>query len=156
MGRRNRSDKWRTELGLGQIEQYCEDGLTNEELAKAMGISRSTLNDWLLKFPDISDAVTRGRGGARVQIKNALFERARGGVRRIKKPVRRRIRTYDEVTGKVKKEEEVIEYAEEEVYIPPDTNAIKFYLKNRDPEHWSDKVEMDVQGLRLEDLIHDD
>lgn len=146
-------ENWRTELGQDRISTWCEDGLTDEELAKAMEISPSTLYDWRQKYPEISEAITRGRGGALVLIKNALFERARGGIQLVTKPIKRRVREFDETTGKCIREEEIIEYATEEVYIPPDTNAIKFFLTNRDPEHWTNRVEVKADGaITLEDL----
>jgi hypothetical protein len=48
---------------------------------------------------------------------------------------------YDPETGKKYAEEEYIEYVEEEVYIPPDTAADIFWLKNRCPDKWRDKIE---------------
>ena len=149
--------QWITELGLGKIEAWCEDGLTNEELAKAMGVNPDTLYRWQKEHPEISEAITRGRGGALVQIKNALFERARGGIRIVRKPVKIRRREYHGTTGKLILDEEEIQFTEEEIYVPPDTNAIKFWLTNRDPEHWSNKVEVEGIGeLQLEDLLRHD
>ena len=147
-------EQWRTELGLGRIEEWCGDGITDEELARTMHISASTLYEWLKRFPEISEAVTRGRGGALVQIKNALFERAKGGTHAEIKAVKLRRREFDAKTGRCVAEEEYIDYAREEKYFPPDTNAIKFWLTNRDPEHWSNKVELEGGGtLRLEDAL---
>ena len=40
------------------------------------------------------------------------------------------------------KEIERIEYAEEEVFVPPDVTADMFYLKNRVPDRWGDKREL--------------
>ena len=146
-------DGWLTPQGLDRIEQLCGKGLTDKELAAAMHITDRTLREWKEKYSGISGAIERGRVGAQEQIENALFQRALGGVRGVLKPVRRKIREYDEHTGKCIREEEIVELHEEEVYIPPDTNAIKFYLTNRDPEHWSSKIEVQADGsIRMEDV----
>ena len=68
---------------------------------------------------------------------------------------------YEEVTVKAKvarkdkdgkrvKEVEHIEYADEEVYIPPDTTAMIFWLKNRKQEKW--KNDPQLLELRKEEL----
>ncbi len=48
--------------------------------------------------------------------------------------------------GKRVSEKEHIEYADEEIYIPPDTTAQIFWLKNRKPEEWRDKKDVAVEG----------
>lgn len=57
----------------------------------------------------------------------------------VKKPVKLKKTYYDE-TGRKEREEEVIEYAEETKYIEPDIKAIMFWLKNRKPDEWKEKV----------------
>ena len=59
----------------------------------------------------------------------------------IEKPFKLKKVTYDKKTGKKTKEEETVEYATEEVYIPPDTVAMIFWLKNRKPDVWKDRPE---------------
>ena len=46
---------------------------------------------------------------------------------------------YDE-TGKKKTENEVLEYADETDYVEPDIKAIMFWLRNRMPDDWKDKI----------------
>lgn len=133
---------------------WGEDRLTDEEIARAMGISPSTFYAWRTSHPEISEAIMRGRRCALVQIRNALRERAKGGTKRLEKPMKRRIREYDPATGKCIRDEEIIETAFEEVYIAPDTQAIKFFLTNKDAEHFAEKVEVNGTGaLRLEDVL---
>lgn len=145
---------WLTERGLGMIEGWCGDGLTDGELARKMGIAESTLYDWVKRYPEISETMRRGRGGAQVQIENALFQRAKGGFFTVEKPVKLRRRQYDPVTGKCVKEEEYIHVADEEIYVPPDTKAAIFWLSNRAPERWAEKVRLEGDGvLRLEDAL---
>lgn len=53
--------EWLTPEGLLKIEGWARDGLIDEQIAKNMGISRSTLNVWKTKYPDISDALKKER-----------------------------------------------------------------------------------------------
>lgn len=152
----NRYDEWLTERGLGMIEAWCQDGLEDRELAQVMKISPRTLRDWKTRFALIANAIQRGRGGAQVQIENALFQRAKGYKETVHKPMKRRVREYDPETKRCIREEEVVDIVEEEIYIPPDTNAAKFWLSNRAPERWSNRVELTGGGvLRLEDVLRD-
>ena len=53
-------EKWLEPDGLLLLEGWARSGLTDEQIAKNMGISRSTLNDWKNKYPDISDTLKKG------------------------------------------------------------------------------------------------
>lgn len=151
-----RYEEWLTERGLGMIEAWCQDGLEDHELAEIMKISPRTLRDWKTRHAAIAAAIRRGRGGAQVQIENALFQKAKGYKETVRKPMKRRIREYDPETKRCVREEEVVDIVEEEIYIPPDTNAAKFWLTNRAPERWNEKLQVESSGgLRLEDLMGD-
>lgn len=146
-------DEWLTPQGLDRLEQLSGRGLTDRELAAALRITDRTLREWQEKYSGISDAIAHGRRGAQEQIENALFRRALGGVHGVLKPVKLRIREYDENTGRCVREEETVELREEEVYIPPDTNALKFWLTNRAPEKWTNRLEVQADGsIRMEDV----
>ncbi len=136
--------EWLTEEGLLKIGAWARDGLTKEQIAENIGISRDTLNTWEKKFPDISDTIKKSREVADIIIENALFEKAKGGKQVLSKPVK--VKKVEYKDGKKVKEEENIQYVFEEVYNPPDTAAIIFYLKNRLPDKWKDKQGIDLSG----------
>ena len=54
---------WLTPEGLLKLEGWTRDGLTEEQIAGNMGISRSTLNEWKKLYPDISDRSEERRVG---------------------------------------------------------------------------------------------
>lgn len=117
-----------------------------------MGISRETLNQWEKKYADISDALKKGKEVVDRLVENALLKRATGEVRTLRKPIKVKEVLYE--NGKRLAEREHIEYANEEVYIPPDTTAQIFWLKNRKPVDWRDKrVVDDNSGNKAEQLI---
>ena len=67
---------WLTPEGLLKIEGWARDGLTDEQIAKNIGISRSTLNVWKDRYSDISDALKKGKDIIDRQVENALLKRA--------------------------------------------------------------------------------
>lgn len=124
--------EWLTKEGLLKIEGWARDGLTDEQIAKNMGISRQTLYDWKNKYPDISDALKRGKEIVDREVENALLKRALGYKYK-------EIRTETDEYGRVK----TIEIEKEVV---PDVTAQIFWLKNRKPTEWRDKQEFDIGG----------
>lgn len=68
---------WITPEGLLKIEGWARDGLTDEQIAENIGISRSTLNMWKNRYSDISDTL-KGKDVIDLQVENALLRRALG------------------------------------------------------------------------------
>lgn len=128
---------WITEDGLLQIEGWARDGLIDEQIAKNIGISRTTFYEWVKRFPNIADALKKGRAPVDIEVENALLNCALGFIKTVRKPfkVKKKTRYPD---GKVE-ETEIIEYADEDEYIPPNTTAQIYWLKNRKPDDWRDK-----------------
>ena len=115
-----------------------------------MGIGYSTFKDWLNRFPAILTALKKGKAPVDYIVENALYKRATGYTVTLKKPIK--VKETNRITGKGEVTKERIEYADEEVYIQPDTTAQIFWLKNRRPDKWRDKVEQ-VQTSQTNDLL---
>ena len=152
---KSKAEKWLEPDGLLRIEGWARDGLTEEQIAKNMGVSRSTLSDYKEKYPDILRAIKNSKEVADREVENALFNKATGYTVKLKKPMKVRHVEYDEVSGRKVAEYERIEYIEEEVHVPADTTAQIFWLKNRKPNEWRDKVTVtDESSLeKLDELI---
>ena len=136
---------WLTPEGLLKLEGWARDGLTDEQIAENMGIHRDTLNEWKKKYSDISDTLKRGKDVVDIQVENALLKRALGY-------------SYKETTSEMTDEGmKVTKVVEKEVI--PDTTAQIFWLKNRRPDKWRDKQDVQVSGVleneqtKLDDLI---
>lgn len=149
-------DAWTERDALGKIEIWAAE-CTDAELAGRMGITRSTLARWKKDNSDISDAISRGRTDARacVEVEETLFRRATGYTVPVKKAMKVKTVQYDETTGRRISETEEIVEAIEEQHVPADVGAIRFYLTNRAPERWKNKVEMEggIQGETFEDYL---
>lgn len=117
---------------------WARSGLSDQQIAKNMGISRSTLNEWKKKYPDIADALKKGKEVSDYEVENALYKRATGYTEKVTKVFKCKVVEYDEC-GKKKKEEEVLKEGVEEVHFPPDTGAAIFWLTNRKPDDWKNR-----------------
>lgn len=157
---RGKYQDWLTDEGLLRIEAWARDGLTDKQIAHNMGINPDTLYQWKKKYSEISESLKKGKDVVDIQVENALLNKALGITKTINKPIKVKEVLYD--NGKRISEKEHIEYAKEEIYIPPDTTAQIFWLKNRRPDVWRDKPPMeanninDGQGVVLMPAVMDD
>ena len=78
MACKGKYERWLTKEGLLLLSGWARDGLTDEQIASNMGISRSTLNEWKNKFSDISDTLKINKEIADYEVENALRKRALG------------------------------------------------------------------------------
>lgn len=131
--------EWLTEEGLQKLKAYARDGLLDEQIAKKMAISPSTLYEWKKKYSEISEALKYAKEIPDLEVEDSLFKKATGYKVTVKKAFKVKEVKYKD--GKKVSEKETIKYADEEIYIPADTLAQIFWLKNRKPEIWRDKVE---------------
>lgn len=131
---------WLTPEGLLKLEGWARDGLTDEQIAQNVRISRETLYAWKKKYPDISDALKRGKDVVDRQVENALLRRALGyEYEEVKEKFE-----YGEITERTVTKKEVV----------PDTTAQIFWLKNRKPDKWRDKPDYeDTSAINKLDSI---
>lgn len=120
--------EWLEPDNLIKIEAWARDGLTEEQIAKNIGINRKTLTQWKKLHIPICNALKRGKEVVDFEVENALYKNAMGGFVEEEK-------TYiSEVNGVVTKRKEIYKR-----YIKPDTTAQIFWLKNRKPDKWRDR-----------------
>lgn len=144
-GRKGRYAEWLTEDGLITLEGWARSGLTDSQIAKdKIGISLSTFCEWKARFPELADALKKGKAPVDTKVENALFKRAIGYVAQEIKEIRNK-------DGEV--EQTVIKTYE----VPPDTTAQIFWLKNRRPDLWRDKHEVtDTTALdKLDEILRE-
>lgn len=134
--------KWIAPDGLWKIQEWAKSGLTDTEIAAQIGVTRKTLYEWEKKYPEFKEALQRAKRQADDKVVGALYSRATGYTATVKKMQKIRTVKYDKLGKKVSETEELVPY-EEEVHVPGDVNAQKFWLTNRDPENWKNHVEVD-------------
>ena len=72
IGCKGKFAEWITEDGLLRIEGWARDGLTDEQIAKNMGISHQTFYEWSRRFPEMSDTLKKGKAPVDREIENQL------------------------------------------------------------------------------------
>lgn len=131
---RGKFEYWLTDDGLTVLQGWARDGLTDEQIAHNMGISRSTLSEWKKRYQCISDTLKANKDIVDYEVENALLKRAIG---------------YKRKEQAVAKDGGIIEIEKE---VPPDVTAQIFWLKNRRPDKWRDKpVEAITPSVSQED-----
>lgn len=123
--------EWLEPEGLLKLEGWARDGLTDEQIAKNIGIKRTSLYEWKKKYPDISDALKKGKEVVDRAVENALLKRALGYS--YTETTRELVGTKIIVTKEVIKE------------VQPDTTAQIFWLKNRRPDIWRDRKDFEAK-----------
>lgn len=141
---RSKSEYWLTPEGLTLIEGWARDGLTDDQIAHNMGVVRSTLSEWKIKFKDISDALKKGKEVVDREVENALLKKAMGYTVDLMKTFKVKRTIYE--NGKKVEEYEELVPGVDQVHVPADTTAQIFWLKNRKPEDWRDKREAKVEA----------
>lgn len=72
-------EKWLKEENLLLLEGWARDGLTDEQIAKNIGIGERTLYEWKEKYPQISQSLKKGKEVVDYEVENALLSSALGG-----------------------------------------------------------------------------
>ena len=116
--------EWLTDEGLLRLEAWARDGLTNEQIASKIGVSRKTLQEWCVKYGDIRDTLKKGKEIVDIEVENSLLKRALGYKSK-------EVKTVESAKGMVT--------TTIEKDIPPDVTACIIWLKNRRPDKWRDK-----------------
>lgn len=119
------TDKYHPTL-LAPAYKAAQRGLTETEIADFIGISRSTLNRWRVKYPEFGEAIRMGKEEPDNRVIGQLYQSALGFHITIKK-------------GAMNKAGELVEW-EETQYIKPEITAQIFYLKNRKNNEWNDRT----------------
>jgi len=95
----------RIKVDLEKVEELASRGLGPVQIARALGVSWSTIDRNRKRSAEFEDTLKRGKARGLATVTNSLFENALGG----------------NVTAQI------------------------FYLKNTDPETWSDRQQVDHQ-----------
>lgn len=78
-GRKSTYEQWLTEEALLLLEGWARDGLIDEQIAGKMGISVRTLYTWKNQYPQISQAIKKGKEVVDFSVENALLQKALNG-----------------------------------------------------------------------------
>jgi predicted DNA-binding protein (UPF0251 family) len=71
--------KPKIQIDLKQVESLAANGLTQEQIAAALGISERTLRSRKGEIADFADAIKRGKAKGIALVTNKLMESIKGG-----------------------------------------------------------------------------
>lgn len=149
-------EEWIKPDNLTLLTAWARDGLIDEEIAKKMNVSPPTLYKYKKMFPEIVEALRKGKELVDVEVENALYKKALGYTVPVKKTFKVKRIEYNPETGKKIAEFEELVDGFDEVHIPADTTAQIFWLKNRKKQQWRDKVEYEkTQGVQKIHIVND-
>ena len=113
-----------------QAKKLCLLGATDESLADFFGVSISCVAKWKVAHSEFLYALKEGKEVADATVAQSLFNRACG---------------YKTKEAKIASVEgKITDIVEVDKYYPPDSTAAIFWLKNRQPKVWRDRVEQKV------------
>ena len=113
-----------------KIIELLKSGKTNKQACEIIGITEPTFYNWQKSQPLFFYAVKEAKQETDLAVEASLLQRAMGWIEYGE--------IEDEKTGEVKKIP-IKQY-------PPDPTSMIFWLKNRKPETWRDKTEVENTG----------
>lgn len=142
-------DEWLDDDHLMLIEGWARDGYTKQDIAGCIGVDISTLRKWEKTYPEIAQAMKKGKEIIDYKVENALLKRALGfTAKEIKVTIGKQVKNGQ--TFQICKETTIKEIA-------PDVTACAIWLNNRLPDKWKrnrDKVlEIDDEDSNLQVTI---
>lgn len=124
-----RPTHYRTEFAA-QAKNYCLLGADDARLAEFFEVTERTINRWKKEHPEFAEALRLGKTEADAQVAQSLFQRATGC-------------SHPDVH--VSNYQGEITLTPITKHYPPDVQAATFWLKNRQPHHWKERVEVKAE-----------
>jgi hypothetical protein len=146
--------EWVQGRGLELIQDWVRNGATEKDIFEnKVHVSGETWYRWKKEFPNFSYALKSSKEVVDAEVESALYKKATGFVVKVNKVYKCKKVYWDEKGRRC--EEEILKTAEEDQYIPPETLAQIFWLKNRKPEQWREKRTVEANVNMLNDNFID-
>jgi hypothetical protein len=111
--------------------KFCLLGADDKDLARMFDVEEQTINNWKTEHPEFFESLKRGKEEADATIAQKLYHRAKG---------------YEHPEDKIFNDNGKPLIVPTIKHYPPDTTAAIFWLKNRQPQRWRDRVETEISG----------
>ena len=119
------------EAYVDQVYDLCLKGYTDKMLAAAFGIDESTLNEWKKKYEKFSLSIARGKTVVDAEVIASVYVGVTTGHTTVE----------DRVVIGEDGRPEIIKIEKQH---KPEVQNQQLWLKNRQPESWKDRVEVDA------------
>lgn len=147
MGRKNKFD-FKNKQFLLKLEGLARDGWEDRQIADYLHYNETWFCELKKKYPELAEALDRGRQPLDVIIENSLAKRCMG--MKVKTITKRWMNHPDGTQTDI----EIIQETTTE--IPPAEGSIQFWLKNRKPEQWNkqpEKIDVTSGGDKMKQVI---
>jgi hypothetical protein len=114
-----------------QAQKLCQLGATDVELADFFEVAVRTIANWQTRHPEFLQALKAGKDVADERVERSLYHKAIGY-------------TFDAV--KIFNHQGAALEVPYREHVPPDTTAAIFWLKNRRPKDWRERVVNELVG----------
>ncbi len=122
------------EVALRLAENFAA---TDANIAKVLGVELNTLMRWKRDYPEFCQALKDCKDAQDAKVVKCLFERATGYTYECEKVLSTGAKIRTTVT------------------MPPDPTSMIFWLKNRQPEKWREKQELEHIGGPMVAVINE-
>lgn len=130
---------------VARICNAIAEGKTNEQAATMGGISKDTFYEWMKSNPDFSDHIKKAKAQYEDWLMNGILEDARNSLATLIKGVE-----YEEVKTEYENDSfgnpRIKKQSRTTKKILPNPTAVIFALCNRDPEHWKNRIDTEVNA----------
>jgi hypothetical protein len=152
MARPNKWDELNMKDKLDSVCGWAKQGSTDEEISNMLGISTATYYEWKKNKPEFAEAIKKGKEISNGELLNSAFTQSTGFFYKEQQVFK--VKDYKKIDGELKQIER-LEVVEVEKYNPPNPTMNIFMLKNRLPEQYKDKheIEANLTVNKLEDII---
>lgn len=126
-------------IDMRQVRILAERGFTDLEMSAFFEVSESGWHKWKIEHPEFKTMLDNSKETANARVERALFERATG---------------YEHGDEQIFCQDGEVIRAKTKKHYPPDATSAIFWLKNRMPDKWKDKQDIEVSGkITLGDVI---
>lgn len=115
-------------------ESLARNGYTDKQIAIKLDITEATLNNWKKEHVEFFESLKKGKEEPDALVENSLYRRATGY------DDERAVKIFMPANAKAPI------YAPYTEHYQPDVTACIFWLKNRRPDRWRDRQEIEHSG----------
>tara|TARA_R110000782_G_scaffold262725_1_gene354995 strand:- start:982 stop:1413 length:432 start_codon:yes stop_codon:yes gene_type:complete len=123
---------------IEQAKKLCSLGATTADLAEFFKVNPSTVKLWMVTNAKFSATINDQKAFSNAKVVRSLYERALGY-------------THDDVDIKVI--DGVVVKTQTLKHYPPEPKAISLWLRNRDPDNWVEKKELEHGSEGVEQIL---
>jgi len=134
---KGRPTKYQYDHTMLAAKRLFELGQTDAQVCSALEITRETLDTWRHEYSDLFDTIKSAKEKADDRVEKSLYKNATGYNYKAQKPM-----TVSDGNGDGS-HIELVDYTE---HVPAQTVAQIFWLKNRRPDRWRDRQQIEHSG----------